>query len=56
MSLGEFLNMGGYGFYVWGSYIVTAIVIVCELVSLRARVQRARGRTAAASNLKGKAR
>jgi heme exporter protein D len=56
MNLSEFLNMGGYGFYVWGSYIVTAIVIVCELVSLRARLQRARGRTVSVTKTKGQAR
>jgi heme exporter protein CcmD len=27
--------MGGYGFYVWGSYLFTLIVIVWEVVSLR---------------------
>ena len=31
------LTMGGYGFYVWGSYIFTLIVIVWELVSLSQR-------------------
>jgi heme exporter protein D len=35
--MSEFLAMGGYGFYVWGAYGVTAVVIVVELVSLRAR-------------------
>jgi heme exporter protein D len=33
----EFLAMGGYGFYVWGAYGVTALVIVAELVAVRAR-------------------
>jgi heme exporter protein D len=27
--------MGGYGFYVWGSYLVSLIAIVWEVVSLR---------------------
>jgi heme exporter protein D len=31
------LSMGGYGFYVWGSYLISLIVIVWELVSLRQR-------------------
>ena len=39
--MNEFLAMGGYGFYVWGAYVVTAIIIVAELVSLRARRRRA---------------
>ena len=29
--------MGGYGFYVWSAYGVTAVVIVAELLALRAR-------------------
>jgi heme exporter protein D len=29
--------MGGYGFYVWGSYLVTAVIIVAEILMLRAR-------------------
>jgi len=35
--MSEFIAMGGYGFYVWGAYVVTAVVIVAELVALRAR-------------------
>ena len=29
------LSMGGYGFYVWGSYVISLIAIVWEVVSLR---------------------
>lgn len=36
-SFGEFLAMGGYGFYVWGSYLVTAAAIALEIGSLIAR-------------------
>lgn len=36
-GMSEFLAMGGYAFYVWGAYGVTALVIVGELVALRAR-------------------
>jgi heme exporter protein D len=36
-SLDDFIAMGGYGFYVWGSYLVTAIVIITEILLLRAR-------------------
>ena len=28
------LSMGGYGFYVWGSYIASLIFFVWEVVSL----------------------
>ena len=31
------LSMGGYGFYIWGSYIFSLIAIVWELVSLSQR-------------------
>ena len=36
-SVSEFLAMGGYGLYVWGSFGVTAIVMLGEMVSLRVR-------------------
>jgi heme exporter protein D len=29
------LSMGGYGFYVWGSYLFSLIAIVWEVVSLK---------------------
>jgi len=41
-SVGEFVAMGGYGLYVWGSYGVTAIVIVWEIAMLVARHRAAR--------------
>ena len=31
------LSMGGYGFYVWGSYLFALVAIVWEVVSLRQR-------------------
>ncbi|MGH8762235.1 MAG: heme exporter protein CcmD [Nitrosospira sp.] len=31
-SLSEFLDMGGYGFYVWGSYLVAFICIAGEII------------------------
>ena len=31
------LSMGGYGFYVWGSYLFALVAFVWELVSLRQR-------------------
>lgn len=31
------LSMGGYGFYVWGSYLFSLIAIVWEVVSLSYR-------------------
>jgi heme exporter protein CcmD len=35
--MSDFLAMGGYGFYVWMAYGGTALVIVAELWTLRAR-------------------
>lgn len=34
-SWSEFWAMGGYGLYVWGSYLVTFVVIVLEIILLR---------------------
>ena len=29
-SFADFLHMGGYGFYVWGSFGVTALIMAVE--------------------------
>ena len=34
-SLNEFLDMGGYGLYVWGSYGMALACIVIEIISVR---------------------
>lgn len=36
-SLGEFLEMGGYALYVWGSVLVTFGLMGVEMVLLRLR-------------------
>jgi heme exporter protein D len=36
-SFDNFLAMGGYGLYVWGSYAVTLVLILAELVLLARR-------------------
>jgi heme exporter protein D len=36
-SFSDFLNMGGYALYVWGSYLVTVLALIIELVRLRSR-------------------
>ena len=28
----EFLNMGGYGVYVWPAYVIVAIVLIMNLI------------------------
>lgn len=40
-SLSDFLNMGGYAFYVWGSFGLTLVCVIGELITLRLRRQRA---------------
>jgi heme exporter protein CcmD len=35
--MSDFFAMGSYGFYVWTAYGVTALVVVLEICSLRAR-------------------
>ena len=38
--MSEFFAMGGYAFYVWMSYGVTAIALAVEVAMLRARRKR----------------
>ena len=40
-SVGEFLAMGGYGLYVWGSFAMTAIALAWEALLLVQRRRRA---------------
>jgi heme exporter protein D len=36
-SVSEFFAMGGYAFYVWGSFGATALVVVAEVLLLRSQ-------------------
>jgi heme exporter protein D len=36
-SLDNFLAMGGFGLYVWGSYAVTLVLMIAEIVLLARR-------------------
>jgi heme exporter protein D len=36
-SFDQFLHMGGYGLYVWGSYAVTLAVMLAEVALVRRR-------------------
>jgi heme exporter protein D len=40
-SFEEFIHMGGYGLYVWGSYGVTLLVLAAESHLAAARQRRA---------------
>lgn len=42
-SLDNFLAMGGYAFYVWGSYGVTLLLLVAEMVAIAQRRRRLLG-------------
>jgi heme exporter protein D len=44
MSLSEFFSMGGYGFYVWGSYLTALLVLGGEVVLLMKRKKALRNR------------
>jgi len=36
-SFSDFLHMGGYALFVWGSYLVTILAVVIEIALLRSR-------------------
>jgi heme exporter protein CcmD len=38
--MNDLLYLHGYGFYVWGSYVVTFTLLAIELIVLRKRTQR----------------
>jgi heme exporter protein D len=40
--MSDFWAMGGYAWYVWGSYGVTALVLVLEVIALRRRTHEAK--------------
>jgi len=40
-NFSDFLDMGGYGLYVWGSYLVTAGILAWEVALLVQRRRRA---------------
>jgi heme exporter protein D len=35
--MSEFFSMGGYAFYVWGSYLIALVVMVGEVVTVLKR-------------------
>ena len=36
-SFSDFLHMGGYALFVWGSYLVTILALIIEIALLRSR-------------------
>ena len=49
--MAEFLHMGGYGLYVWGSFGVTALCMIAEPLLLRGRAEQIRKRIARIARL-----
>ena len=45
-SFSEFISMGGYGFFVWGSYGVAFLLLAAEIIMLRSRKRRVIEQTA----------
>ncbi len=44
MNWSEFFHMGGYGFYVWGSYLIAFVLLVGEVIFLLRRQKALRKR------------
>ena len=42
MSFTEFLDMGGYAGFVWPAYLITAVVLIANLLLPRVRHRRQR--------------
>ncbi len=40
MSFQEFIDMGGYGFYIWSSYLITAVLFIGLFISLKIQKNR----------------
>jgi heme exporter protein D len=53
-SLDNFLAMGGYGPYVWGSYAVTLALVIAEIVLLARRKRSLLSRTRGAGARAGR--
>ncbi len=50
MSLTDFFAMGGYGFYVWGSYVMAVVLVAIEVVAVCTRFRAARDAARATSD------
>jgi heme exporter protein D len=49
--MAEFFHMGGYALYVWGSFGVTALLMIAEPLLLRGRTRQIRKRIARMARL-----
>ncbi len=53
MDWSKFFSMGGYAFYVWGSYVVSLLAIGAEVIVLARRKKNLLERSAARTNASG---
>ena len=37
LSVADFFHMGGYAFYVWGSFGITTVIVAAEIWQVRAK-------------------
>jgi heme exporter protein D len=52
--MSEFFAMGGYAFYVWTSYLLTALVLGANILAPWLALKRLRRRLAGGTHLRGK--
>jgi heme exporter protein D len=43
--MSDFFHMGGYAWYVWGSYGVTFVLLIVEVILLRKRSRQSETKT-----------
>ena len=43
--MSEFFNMGGYAWYVWGSYGATFLLLLIEIIALSNRARKSETKT-----------
>jgi heme exporter protein D len=52
-AMREFLQMGGYGFYVWSAYGVTFVILVANVIVPVLRARELRTRLARQARMEG---
>lgn len=53
MNFSEWLDMGGYALYVWGSFGMTALCLIAEPLLLRSQTRKTRQRIARLNRIEG---
>lgn len=52
-SAADFWAMGGYGFFVWGSYGAVVVIVAIEIWLLKVRRRRAIGEATRSNEMRG---